>query len=187
MFDPDKPHSPPSLKSTHQPTQPLIISLGILDRVLLCNAPQEILLTALLHLTSNQQLVEDEIRLLEIKDNIQLADVAVIFVHLLDVAVHDFQRDKLVISAIDTGHEEEGSVTAVDYFHVYGEREREREVSYVGWRVGLVGGEEGGGRRKNRTLVFEEVTHAGSAGEHELRDLADNFGFFLRAQSGEPF
>lgn len=51
-------------------------------------------------------------------------------------------------------------------------------------------GEEGvgnsrGGRKP--TLVFEEVTHASSASEHELRDLADNFGFFFWAQSGEPF
>lgn len=63
----------------------------ILQRVLLRNAPQHILLRALLQLSSNQELVKDEVRFLEVEDDVELAHVAVVLIHLLDVAVHDLE------------------------------------------------------------------------------------------------
>lgn len=92
--------------------------LHILQTILLRNTPQHILPTAFLHLTSKQQLVQYEIRLLEIEYDIQLADVAVVFIHLLDEAVHDLEGDELVVGAVAAGYEEEGGVAAVNDFGV---------------------------------------------------------------------
>lgn len=64
--------------------------LHILKTILLPNTPQHILLTTLLHFPRKQQLIKDKIRLLEIEDDVQLAHIAVVFVHLLDEAVDDF-------------------------------------------------------------------------------------------------
>ena len=64
---------------------------------MLTNAPEHILFTALLHLPGQEQLVEDEVCLLEVEDDVQLAHVAVIFIHLLHVAMYDLQCDELVI------------------------------------------------------------------------------------------
>lgn len=55
---------------------------------------------------------------MEIEDDVELADVAVVFVHLLDVAVHDFKGDEFVVRGVGGGDEEEGGVAAVDYFGV---------------------------------------------------------------------
>ena len=51
---------------------------------------------------------------MKIEDDVELADVAVIFVHLLDVAVHDFKSDKLVVGGGAPNYEEERGVAAVD-------------------------------------------------------------------------
>ena len=38
-----------------------------------------------------------------------------------------------------------------------------------------------------RTFVFEEVTHASTSSEHELRDVLDDLRFVLWRKSREPF
>jgi len=81
---------------------------------LLSYTSQYVLLAALLHLTSQQKLVEDEVCLLEVEDDVELAHVAVVLVHLLDVAVDDFERNQLIIGGVASGDEEERSVAAVD-------------------------------------------------------------------------
>lgn len=86
----------------------------VFQAVLLADATQDVLLAALLHLSGEQQLVQDEVGLLEIEDDVQLADVAVVFVHLLDVAVHDLEGDEFVVFGVATGDEEEGGVATVD-------------------------------------------------------------------------
>ena len=96
----------------------IVTHLHFLQTVLRPNDPQNILLAALLHFTRQQQLVEDKVRLLEVEDDVQLADVAVVFVHLLDVAVHDFEGDEFVVFRVGGGDEEEAGVAAVDDFGV---------------------------------------------------------------------
>ena len=51
---------------------------------------------------------------MEVEDDVQLADVAVVFVHLLDVAVYDFQGDELVVRGGAADDEEKGGIAAVD-------------------------------------------------------------------------
>lgn len=36
-------------------------------------------------------------------------------------------------------------------------------------------------------FVFEEVAHASASRQHQLRDIFDNLGLFLRRECGEPF
>ena len=55
---------------------------------------------------------------MEVEDDVEFADVAVVFVHLLDVAVHDFEGDEFVVGGVGGGDEEEGGVAAVYYFGV---------------------------------------------------------------------
>jgi hypothetical protein len=67
--------------------------LHVLEAVLLAYAPKHILLAALLHLACQQELVEDEVGLLEVEDDVEFAHVAVVLVHLLYVAVDNFEGD----------------------------------------------------------------------------------------------
>src|SRR5205085_536967 len=75
----------------------LFAYLHILKTVLLTDTPKQILLAAFLHFPRQQKLIQDEVCLLEIEDDIKFADVAVVFVHLLDKAVHDLEGDQLVV------------------------------------------------------------------------------------------
>lgn len=67
--------------------------LHIFQAVLLTYAPQDILLAAFLHLSRQQEFIQYEIYLLKIEDNIQLANVAVVFVHLFHVSMDNFEGD----------------------------------------------------------------------------------------------
>lgn len=67
-----------------------------------------------MHLPRKQQLVEDEVCLLEVEDDVELADVAVVLVHLLNVAVDDFERDQLIVGRVAAGDEEERGISAID-------------------------------------------------------------------------
>lgn len=81
--------------------------LHILQTVLLADYSQHILLTALLNLPGQEQLVQYEVRFLEVEDDVQLAHVAVVLVHLLDVAVHHLERDQLVVRGCASRDEKE--------------------------------------------------------------------------------
>ena len=50
---------------------------------------------------------------MEVEDDVELADVAVILVHLLDVAVDDFERDQLIVGRVAAGDEEERGISAI--------------------------------------------------------------------------
>jgi hypothetical protein len=93
-------------------------NLHILKRVLLRDAAQDVLFAALLQLPCQQELVQDIICLGEGEDDVELADIAVVLVHLFDVSVDDFERDQLVIVRGATGDKEQRRVSAVDYFGV---------------------------------------------------------------------
>lgn len=56
---------------------------------------------------------------MEIEDDVQLAHVPVVLVHLLDVAVHDLEGDQFVIGRGAAGDEEERCVAAIDDFRVW--------------------------------------------------------------------
>jgi uncharacterized membrane protein len=105
-------------KCTGEITTAFWTHLHILQTVLLANTPQDVLLAALLHLARQQQFIQDEVRLLEIENDIQLAYVAVVLVHLLDISVHDLKGDQLVIGRGASGDEEERGISAVDDFGV---------------------------------------------------------------------
>ena len=96
--------------------------LHVLQAVLCSNDPEHVLFAALLHFSGDQQLVEDEVGLLEVEDDVQLADVAVVLVHLLDIAVDDFEGDQLVVGVVGSGDEEERGIATVDDFGVCGWR-----------------------------------------------------------------
>lgn len=55
---------------------------------------------------------------MKVEDDIQLAHVSIIFVHLLDVAVDDFEGDEFVVGGSTAGDEKEGCITAIHYFAV---------------------------------------------------------------------
>ena len=71
-----------------------------------------------MHLSRQQEFIQYEICLLEIEDNIQLANVAVVFVHLLYVTMYDFEGDEFIVGGVGGGDEEEGGVAAVDDFGI---------------------------------------------------------------------
>jgi len=93
--------------------------LHVLEGILLRDAAQHVLLAALLQLAGQQQLVQDVVGLGEGEDNVQLAHVAVVLIHLLDVAVDDLERDQLVVVRGAPGDEEEGGISAVNDLGVF--------------------------------------------------------------------
>ena len=100
----------------------------IFETVLCTDDPEHILLTALLHLASDQQLVKYEVGLLEVEDDVQLADVAVVFVHLLYIAVYNLEGDELIVGGIGGGDEEQRCISTVHDFGVCRQSGREVEV-----------------------------------------------------------
>lgn len=68
-------------------------NLHVLKRVLLRDAPQDVLFAALLELSRQQEFVQYVVCLGKGEDDVELADVAVVLVHLFDVAVDYFERD----------------------------------------------------------------------------------------------
>lgn len=80
--------------------------LHVFQTILLANTSEDVLLAAFLHLTGEEELIEDEICLLKVENDVKFAHIAIIFVHLLDEAMHNLQSDELVISGVYPGDEE---------------------------------------------------------------------------------
>ena len=119
---------------------------------MLSYTPQYVFLAALLHLSGKQELVENEVSLLEVEDDVELADVAVVLVHLLDIAMDDFERNQLIVGGVASGDEEERGVAAVDDLCICMLVSRAKALS----------------SRGILTLVFKEVAHAGASGKDKL-------------------
>ena len=103
-------------KSTH---------LHIFQAVLLTNTPKHVFLTTFLHLSRQQEFVQDKVCLLEVEDDVKFADVAVIFVHLLHVSMDDLQGDQFVVGRRASGDEEQRGIATVDDFGIYPKEERQ--------------------------------------------------------------
>lgn len=95
-----------------------VTHLHILKTILCANHAEHILLTAFLHLAGEEQFIKDEVGLLEVEDDVQLAHVAVVLVHLFYVAVNNLERDELVIRRVGGGDEEERGISTVYDFGV---------------------------------------------------------------------
>lgn len=93
--------------------------LHVLEAVLLAYTSQYILLTTLLEFASKQEFVEDEVGLLEVEDDVQFAHVSVVLVHLLDIAVDNFERYELIVGGVTAGDEEERGIATVDDLGVW--------------------------------------------------------------------
>jgi hypothetical protein len=75
---------------------------------------QHDLLARLLDLAGQEDLVEDSVDLVEVEDQIQLADVAEEGVEDLDEEVDGLEEGELVVVGVDAGAEEEARVPPVD-------------------------------------------------------------------------
>lgn len=56
---------------------------------------------------------------MEVENDVELAHVAIIFVHLLDVSVDDLEGYELIVGGIATGDEEQGGIATIDDFGVW--------------------------------------------------------------------
>ena len=74
---------------------------------MLAYTAEHVLFAALLHFARQQKLIEDEVGLLEVEDDVEFAHVSVVLVHLLDIAMDDFERDQLIVGGVASGDEEE--------------------------------------------------------------------------------
>lgn len=84
----------------------IVANLHIFERVLLRYAFQDLLLAAFLQLPCQEEFIQDVVCLCEGEDDVQLADVPVVLVHLLDVSVDDLECDELVVLGRAAGNEE---------------------------------------------------------------------------------
>lgn len=95
-----------------------VLMSGLLQQIRLLDGFQDILLGRLLSLASQQELVQDKIRLLEVKDDIQLTNTAEVFVEQLDVAVDDLQCDQFVVLVLNGTAEIQTGVSFIHDFQV---------------------------------------------------------------------
>lgn len=72
------------------------------------------LLARLLDLAGEKDLVEDGVNLVEVEDEVELADIAEEGVEDLDEEVDGLEVGQLVVVGVDAGAEEEAGVAAVD-------------------------------------------------------------------------
>lgn len=93
--------------------------LHVFQTVLLANTSEDVLLAAFLHLAGEEELIENEICLLKVEDNIKFAHIAIIFVHLLDEAMHNLQGNELVIGGVYSGDEEKGGIATIHNLGVF--------------------------------------------------------------------
>lgn len=112
---------------------------------------------------------------MEVENDVEFAYVAVILIHLLDVAVHDLEGYQFVIGSVYAGDEEQGCVAPVDNLGVWETRCLSGNERLASERKGLL------------TFVLEEVTHAGPSREDEGGNVFGDFGLFLGRECGEPF
>lgn len=93
--------------------------LHIFETVLLADDSKHVFLAAFLHLASQYKLVEYKVGLLEIEDDVELAHIAVVLVHLFDVSMHNFESDQLVVGGSAASDEEQGGISSVDHLCVW--------------------------------------------------------------------
>jgi hypothetical protein len=72
-----------------------------------------------LHLPSKKELVKYEVCFLEVEDDVEFADVAIILVHLLDVPMDDLEGDQLVVLRGAASYEEERCISTIDNLAVW--------------------------------------------------------------------
>ena len=70
---------------------------------------------------------------MEVEDDVELADVAIVFVHLFDVTVHNFQSDEFVVGGVAASDEEERRVAAVDNLCVCSKLASVKVFNRRGW------------------------------------------------------
>lgn len=91
----------------------LLARLRLLHHVILLSAHlQHLLLAGLLQIATDEQLVQDVVGFVEVKDDVQLADVAEVAVEHLDEQMDHLQRDELVVVSVDGGNEVQTRVPA---------------------------------------------------------------------------
>lgn len=88
--------------------------LHLFQPILCANDSENVLTATLLHFASQQQLIQDEVCLLEVEYDVELAHVAVVFVHLFNVSVNNLKGQEFIVGGICGCDEEEGGITAVD-------------------------------------------------------------------------
>lgn len=88
--------------------------MTLLQLVQVLQPRQDDLLTRLLDLAGQEDLVQDGVDLVEVEDQVQLAHVAEEGVQDLDKEVDGLEVGQLVVVGVDAGAEEEAGVPAVD-------------------------------------------------------------------------
>lgn len=104
------------------------------------------LLARLLDLAGEKDLVEDGVNLVEVEDEVELADIAEEGVEDLDEEVDGLEVGQLVVVGVDAGAEEEAGVAAVDDLVV-------AELDEVGLVLLVAGGYEAVDLRRRETCA----------------------------------
>ena len=71
--------------------------LHVLETILLADTPEHILLATLLHFSCEQKFVQNKVCFLKVEDDVQLAHIPIVLVHLLDVTVDYLKGNEFVV------------------------------------------------------------------------------------------
>lgn len=91
-----------------------VLDLHIFKRILLADAAKNVLFARLLQLAREKDFIENIVCFGEGEDNIKLAHIAIVFIHLFDVSVNNLEGDQLVVIGGAAGDEEKRCISAVD-------------------------------------------------------------------------
>merc|ERR1719341_2216110 len=94
-------------------------NLIFLKLVLLLNLVEDSFLTGLLHLPSQDKLIQYEVSLLKVEDDVQLADRSKILVQNLNIPVNHLQHPQLVIPLVHSEAEEEAGIPLIHHTKVF--------------------------------------------------------------------
>ena len=89
-----------------------------MHEVLQSDGIQNVLLGGLLHLASQQELIQDEVGLLIVVDDVQLTDTARVLVKQLNIVVDDLKSDQFIIRVLNSTTEVEAGIALVDNLHI---------------------------------------------------------------------
>jgi hypothetical protein len=127
-----------------------VLDLHIFKRILLADAAKNVLFARLLQLAREKDFVENVVCFGKGEDNIKLAHIAIVFIHLFDVSVNNFEGDQLVIVGGAAGDEKERGISAVDDLSIlvfeevaHARSTSEHKLRYILDDLGLILGREG--------------------------------------------
>ena len=113
-YDLEKNGHPRDIKLIEKSKSRYATYLHILQTVLLADAPEHVLFATFLHLARQQKFIKDEVCFLKVENDVQLADVSVVLIHLFYITMYYLEGSEFVIGRRTASDEKEGGIASIN-------------------------------------------------------------------------